>query len=98
MPANKSNLLTTGQAAKLCEVTPDTVLKWIRKGRLRGGRTAGGHFRINLIDGEKMKASEHRELERDVREDFSFDYADDEISFGIDRGKTGIVVHSLHET
>lgn len=44
------SLLTTGQAAKLCEVTPDTILKWIRKGRLRGARTAGGHYRINLRD------------------------------------------------
>ncbi len=44
------SVLTTGQAAKLCEVTPDTVLKWIRKGRLQGSRTAGGHFRINLRD------------------------------------------------
>lgn len=42
--------LTTGQAAKLCEVTPDTILKWIRKGRLAGARTAGGHYRINLRD------------------------------------------------
>jgi len=45
--AGKSpSLLTTGQAAKLCSVTPDTVLKWIRKGRLEARRTAGGHFRI----------------------------------------------------
>ena len=42
--------LTTGQAAKLCEVTPDTILKWIRKGRLAGARTAGGHYRIHLRD------------------------------------------------
>jgi excisionase family DNA binding protein len=42
--------LTTGQAAKLCEVTPDTILKWIRKGRIQGTRTAGGHYRINLRD------------------------------------------------
>lgn len=46
MPKETSNLLTTGQAAKLCSVTPDTVLKWIRKGRLEARRTAGGHFRI----------------------------------------------------
>ncbi len=46
MTADGSGLLTTGQAAKLCSVTPDTVLKWIKKGRLSGTRTAGGHFRI----------------------------------------------------
>ncbi|NIM52697.1 MAG: excisionase family DNA-binding protein [Gemmatimonadales bacterium] len=38
--------LTTGQAAQLCSVTPDTVLKWIRKGWLEAARTAGGHYRI----------------------------------------------------
>jgi tRNA 2-thiouridine synthesizing protein E len=55
MTENRTNShwLTTGQAAKLCSVTPDTVLKWIRKGRLDAARTAGGHFRIRreALDG-----------------------------------------------
>ena len=42
--------LTTGQAAKLCSVTSDTILKWIRKGRLTAKRTAGGHFRVARTD------------------------------------------------
>lgn len=46
MQADDAHLLTTGQAARLCSVTPDTVLKWIKKGRLHGARTAGGHYRI----------------------------------------------------
>jgi excisionase family DNA binding protein len=46
MLANGPDLLTTGQAAKLCSVTPDTVLKWIKKGRISARRTAGGHYRI----------------------------------------------------
>lgn len=46
MANHDSSYLTTGQAAKLCSVTPDTILKWIRKGRLEAARTAGGHFRI----------------------------------------------------
>jgi excisionase family DNA binding protein len=50
MGSEKSDLLTTGQAAKLCAVTPDTVLKWIKKGRLKASRTAGGHFRVALPD------------------------------------------------
>jgi len=50
MAAERSNLLTTGQAAKVCSVTPDTILKWIRKGRLEAQRTAGGHFRIERRD------------------------------------------------
>ncbi len=50
MPADRPNLLTTGQAAQLCSVTPDTILKWIKKGRLSGVRTAGGHYRIEHQD------------------------------------------------
>ena len=50
MARRDASLLTTGQAAKLCEVTPDSILKWIRKGRLRGVRTAGGHYRVRLGD------------------------------------------------
>ena len=50
MAQRNPSVLTTGQAAKLCEVTPDTILKWITKGRLRGARTAGGHYRIDLRD------------------------------------------------
>ncbi len=41
-----SRLLTTGQVAELCSVKPDTVRKWIRRGRLKALRTAGGHNRI----------------------------------------------------
>jgi excisionase family DNA binding protein len=42
--------LTTGQAARLCSVTSDTVLKWIKKGALEAVRTAGGHYRIRRQD------------------------------------------------
>ena len=52
----KSDLLTTGQAAKVCSVTPDTILKWIKKGRLNGVRTAGGHYRIHRQDIEPLIA------------------------------------------
>ena len=57
MMIGKSHLLTTGQAARLCSVTPDTILKWIKKGRLRGERTAGGHYRIHRRDIEPLIAS-----------------------------------------
>jgi excisionase family DNA binding protein len=56
MAADKSGLLTTGQAARLCAVTPDTVLKWIKKGRLAATRTAGGHYRVALPDLEPFLA------------------------------------------
>ena len=48
--SDSSDLLTTGQAARLCSVTPDTVLKWIKRGRLNGVRTAGGHYRVRRSD------------------------------------------------
>jgi excisionase family DNA binding protein len=41
------SLLTTGEVAKLCGVTPDAVLKWIKKGKLPATRTAGGHYRVS---------------------------------------------------
>jgi excisionase family DNA binding protein len=50
MARDDPSYLTTGQAAKLCSVTPDTILKWIKKGRLSGTRTAGGHYRIERRD------------------------------------------------
>ncbi|MGP8242984.1 MAG: helix-turn-helix domain-containing protein [Bryobacteraceae bacterium] len=42
--------LTTGKAARLCSVKPDTVLKWIKKGVLPATRTVGGHYRVEEQD------------------------------------------------
>lgn len=41
------SLLRTGEVAKLFGVTPDAVLKWIKKGKLPATRTAGGHYRVS---------------------------------------------------
>ena len=41
------SLLSTGDVAKLFGVTPDAVLKWIKKGKLPATRTAGGHYRVS---------------------------------------------------
>ncbi len=38
--------LSTGQAAKRLSVTPDTILKWIKRGKLPAVRTVGGHYRV----------------------------------------------------
>jgi excisionase family DNA binding protein len=40
--------ISTGKAAKLLSVTPDAVLKWIKGGKLRARKTAGGHYRVSL--------------------------------------------------
>ncbi|TKJ38441.1 hypothetical protein CEE37_13060 [candidate division LCP-89 bacterium B3_LCP] len=45
-----SEFLTTGKAAALCSVTPDTVLKWVKAGKIPAKRTAGGHCRIRRGD------------------------------------------------
>lgn len=45
MSARRS-ALSTGQAAKCCFVTADTVANWIRSGILPAQRTAGGQYRI----------------------------------------------------
>jgi excisionase family DNA binding protein len=42
-----SEYVSTGAAARLPGVTPDTVLKWIKRGRLEARRTAGGHYRVS---------------------------------------------------
>lgn len=54
--AMTKRFLTTGQAAELCSVTADTVLKWIRSGRLPAARTAGGHHRIERSALERFMA------------------------------------------
>jgi len=42
--------LSTGQAARHCLVTADTVANWIRGGLLPAQRTAGGQYRILAED------------------------------------------------
>ena len=39
---------TTGQAARYCFVTSETILNWIRSHRLEAQRTAGGQYRIRF--------------------------------------------------
>ena len=40
------DLYSTFQAARILGVTPDTVLKWIKRGKIATSRTLGGHYRI----------------------------------------------------
>jgi excisionase family DNA binding protein len=42
--------LTTGQAARYCLVTADTILLWIKKEQLPAQRTLGGQYRIFVHD------------------------------------------------
>ncbi len=43
----EKRLYSTTQAAKLCRVTPGTIIHWIKKGKLQTALTAGGHRRIS---------------------------------------------------
>ena len=41
---------STGQAARFCFVTADSILNWIHNGSLRAQRTPGGQYRILAPD------------------------------------------------
>ena len=69
MKQQQRNWLTTGQAAQLCAVTPATVLSWIRKGRLEGARTAGGHYRIKRENLQHLLVEEGSSPEGDGFQD-----------------------------
>ncbi len=45
--SKEKNYLTTGEAAAIFDVDPDTVLRWIKSGDIPAIRTPGGHYRIN---------------------------------------------------
>ena len=50
--------LTTFQAAEIMSVTPDSVLKWIKSGKLKALKTPGGHHRIESTSVQNfLKAS-----------------------------------------
>ena len=51
---DRQDWLSTGQAAKYCSVKPDTILKWIKRGKVPAERTAGGHYRIQRKDLEPL--------------------------------------------
>jgi excisionase family DNA binding protein len=43
----RGDVLATGEVAKLLHVTPHTVNRWVREGRLVPSfRTPGGHYRF----------------------------------------------------
>ena len=55
-PGDEVKYLTTGDAAKACDVSLVAVKKWIRQGKLRAIRTPGGHFRIPADEFERFRA------------------------------------------
>jgi excisionase family DNA binding protein len=49
-PGDPGQALSSGQAARFCYVTSDTIVNWIRTGSLKAQRTAGGQYRICVTD------------------------------------------------
>jgi excisionase family DNA binding protein len=47
---DKELAFSTGQAARYCYVTSYTIVNWIRSGKLRAQKTAGGQYRICVND------------------------------------------------
>lgn len=44
------DIFSTHDVARICSVTPMTVIRWIEDGRLPASRTAGGHRRVQRSD------------------------------------------------
>ncbi len=67
--------ITTTQAARIMQVSPKTVVRWVDEGLLRGWRVpgSGGHRRIELANLRKfmedhgMPLDKLREFEESIR-------------------------------
>ena len=46
----EKSVFTTFEAAKLCHVSPLSIINWVNAGRLPAFRTPGGHRRIRRED------------------------------------------------
>ena len=57
--------LTTTEAAKLLSVSPDTVLKWVKAGKVKSRRTLGGHFRIPISELDVFTSSPQITVDED---------------------------------
>lgn len=49
MPARRKSL-STGDIARHCQVTPATVVNWIKAGKLQVYTTPGGQYRMEVVD------------------------------------------------
>ncbi len=47
---SNTNVLTTFQVSKYCQVNISTVIHWVKTNKLKAYRTPGGHRRINKTD------------------------------------------------
>ncbi|MEE9442341.1 MAG: helix-turn-helix domain-containing protein [candidate division Zixibacteria bacterium] len=68
---------TTSEVARLLSVAPDTVLKWVKAGKIASYRTPGGHSRIPAEAIEKMLPDDRllkksKELHPDRNDSFQY--------------------------
>jgi len=63
MKTSRTGSLSTGEVARRLSVTPDTVLKWVKLGKMPAIRTAGGHHRIEAEVVERLLRPECRAKE-----------------------------------
>lgn len=50
-------VVTTGDAARILDVTPSTIKRWADAGLIPFTRTVGGHFRFDRAELEAIKAA-----------------------------------------
>jgi len=60
----EKRFVTTHEAAQLLNITPTTVIQWVKDGDIRTVKTKGGHRRIPMTEIEKiMKKMGYNDLE-----------------------------------
>ncbi len=57
---SRSSYLTRSDVARLLGVSPNTVTRWAREGRLPSHLTLGGHHRFDRTTIEELRASLQR--------------------------------------
>jgi excisionase family DNA binding protein len=82
--SKQKEFLTTTQAAELLSVSPDTVLKWVKAGKIESTRTLGGHFRISrsALGLAKPVEVKHDVLNGEIQDSSTFQYCWDYLARG----------------
>lgn len=61
------HFLTTGEVAKHCQVSPVTIFRWIKDGKLPAHTTPGGHYRVGARDLLAFMAAHSIPVDTDLR-------------------------------
>lgn len=85
--------LTTGEAAALCGVTKDTMLKWVKAGKITSTRTQGGHYRILRRDLLELVTPDAQPLDQESSKPFMYCWEFHSKSDEIDPECPGCIVY-----